>query len=791
MSHASDPTRREISRHPADARRMAVFLLVTAFGYAAAVAATRTTSGVESDLRHLLAGLPQAAVVLLVLAVQVAHLLLFLGIPLVLLVGRQWRNWAIFTGGYVLAFVLAQAASWATQPNDPLPLPDLGLAQHTGTGWPPSSSVATATAALIMLSPNLNRSWRRFGWAFVAVLAVVRILTASDVVFDIALSFGIGGAVGYLVLLVFGRPLQVPTPQGVRQALARLGLPDAAVAETGHRGRGSLLFRAELPDGDAVHCKVLTATQYEADTLWRAYRRVRVRELGEDIAYSTVRRAAAVEGMLAMTARTAGAATPAVRGVAAIGDTEMLIAFDEIPGSTLNLLQPQALTDEVLRQAWASVAALRTAQIAHRDLQLSSWLLDGSGRLWLIDFSFGEPAATDGALRSDIAELLAATYPMVGAERAVAAALAVLGPQVLATGISHLVPVALTRATRASLKPAGGLDPLVAEAARACGVAQPQFAAIERVKPRNLLMAGLLAVAVYVLLPQLADLPRMIDAIREADPAFAAAAAAASLATYVGVALALVGSITAPIRFRYGFLAAWASSFVGAVAPPGVAHVGLNIRLAQRQGLDSSAAVSAAAAKEVAVGSVHVVLLILAAILAGSSEALRKELDRLPSPTTIGIGVAVLLAVLGLAAATPRARRFLRETVVPAVRQSIGTLRALASDPARMLTLFSGALILQVGYIGALYCSVRALGGDIPLLTVALLYLTVGSAASVAPTPGGVGAVEAVLLAALTGVGMAAAPALAAVFLYRLMTFWVPIPIGALAMRSLTAREVL
>ena len=85
----------------------------------------------------------------------------------------------------------------------------------------------------------------------------------------------------------------------------------------------------------------------------------------------------------------------------------------------------------------------------------------------------------------------------------------------------------------------------------------------------------------------------------------------------------------------------------------------------------------------------------------------------------------------------------------------------------------------------------RALGGDVPLVTIALLYLTVGSAAAVAPTPGGVGAVEAVLLAALTGVGMAAAPALAAVFLYRLVTFWAPIPIGALALRFLTAREVL
>ena len=46
-------------------------------------------------------------------------------------------------------------------------------------------------------------------------------------------------------------------------------------------------------------------------------------------------------------------------------------------------------------------------------------------------------------------------------------------------------------------------------------------------------------------------------------------------------------------------------------------------------------------------------------------------------------------------------------------------------------------------------------------------------------------------LAALTGVGMAAAPALAAVFLYRLVTFWVPIPVGGLVMRRMVAHDLL
>jgi uncharacterized membrane protein YbhN (UPF0104 family) len=53
-----------------------------------------------------------------------------------------------------------------------------------------------------------------------------------------------------------------------------------------------------------------------------------------------------------------------------------------------------------------------------------------------------------------------------------------------------------------------------------------------------------------------------------------------------------------------------------------------------------------------------------------------------------------------------------------------------------------------------------------------------------------VGAVEAVLLAALTGIGMASAPALAAVFLYRLVTFWGPIPVGGLSMRYMVSRQL-
>jgi glycosyltransferase 2 family protein len=777
------------ARDPSDVTRMLGFLGTVVVGIFAARGAPQTTAGFEADLVGAVARLPLPVVAFVLVGVQTLHLLLVLGIPLYMLVRRRWRRWALFTAGWVATVVLTAGAENL-----------LGIAEGPSLAGDPqlqqlsaglsSQGVATAVFAVVLLSESLSRPWRRFGWTFVAVLAVLVVATAQTVVLDLVLAVGIGGAVATAILLAFGRRIEMPTPTAVLAGLDRVALHASTVEPL---TAATSAYRATLPDGRLLHCKVVSSSQHEIDGLLRRYRRIRLRELGEEVAYSTVRRAAAVEAMLAMTARQAGARTPAVAGLAPLPvEDAMVIAFEHVSGERLSAVAAERLTDAVLDQAWASVVALRLAGVAHRDLQLSSWILEPDDTLWLIDFSFGEPAATDGALRADIAELLAATYAVVGADRAVASALRALGPSALGSGLSHLVPMALTRTTRSAVKAVpSGLTPLVGATSGACAVAEPEFAPIERVKPRTLLMAGLLALAVYVLLPQLADLPRMLQAIREADPTFAAAAAAASVVTYLGAGMAIVGSSIPRIRLPHASLASVSATFVGAFAPPGVAHVGLSARFFAKQGMPPPVAISATAAKEVAVGTVHVVLLIVLAILAGSSGALREELDKLPSARTLGIAVAIVLALVLALAAVPKVRTVVRDTVVPAVRDSLGSLRELAASPTRMLVLFLGGLTLQLGYVAALYFSTRALGGDVGFTTIGLIYLTVGSVATVAPTPGGLGAVEAVLLAALTGVGMTAATALAAVFLYRLMTFWLPIPAGGMSFRYLVSRDLL
>jgi undecaprenyl-diphosphatase len=56
-------------------------------------------------------------------------------------------------------------------------------------------------------------------------------------------------------------------------------------------------------------------------------------------------------------------------------------------------------------------------------------------------------------------------------------------------------------------------------------------------------------------------------------------------------------------------------------------------------------------------------------------------------------------------------------------------------------------------------------------------------------TPGGLGAIEAALVAGLSGVAMHAGPAVSAVLTYRLATHWLPIVPGWLSWRFLQKRE--
>jgi uncharacterized protein (TIRG00374 family) len=100
-----------------------------------------------------------------------------------------------------------------------------------------------------------------------------------------------------------------------------------------------------------------------------------------------------------------------------------------------------------------------------------------------------------------------------------------------------------------------------------------------------------------------------------------------------------------------------------------------------------------------------------------------------------------------------------------------------------------GAVLLNLCYIAALWFAMSAFHGSVSLVGVAVVYLAGGAIGSLAPTPGGLGAVEAALSAGLTAAGMPGAAAVSAVLLFRLATFWLPVPLGWGALKLLQTRN--
>jgi len=77
---------------------------------------------------------------------------------------------------------------------------------------------------------------------------------------------------------------------------------------------------------------------------------------------------------------------------------------------------------------------------------------------------------------------------------------------------------------------------------------------------------------------------------------------------------------------------------------------------------------------------------------------------------------------------------------------------------------------------------------NLPVAAAALVYLGGAAVATAAPTPGGIGATEAALIGGYAAIGVAATPAFTAVLLFRLVTFWLPILPGWLALVTLERR---
>ena len=773
-------------RHPGDVIRLiaaglvlagaVAAVLLTHGSYAGASATTVTAARFSTTAGRALTGLMQAAFVaaaVAAIAATVRHRRFRLLASLAgaaLLTGAVLIGILSLAGGERPAAVPADAWPWLIGPS--LASPALGA----------------AVAGVVAAAPWLSRSWRRTAWLALWLAGALQLITGLSSPTEVILAFAAGITVGAGVLVLFGVPDRRIGPEAIAAALGSAGLPVSHVAPAAVAAKGSRPFVAAAEDGTELFIKVLGSDNRDADLLYRAYRLLRLRDVGDTRPAASLIQAVEHQALVAVMAERAGVAVPTVRQVVKTADGSALLAMDRVDGGPLDRMAPQLVTDSLLGALWTEVAELHRARIAHRSLRASNIVVDRAGRPWLADFSFSELAATPRQMALDVAELLASLATIAGADRAVASAAAVITSDDLAAAVPLLQPLALSAGTRRAVARHDGLLARTRAAATTAsgGGKEPELARIQRVRPRTLFAVAAAAGAFYFLLPKLAQVGSGAQGVLSADWAWLPLIIALSAATYVASAVAIMGAVPQRLPLWPTVLAQGASSFVNRVSPGNVGGMALNARYLQKCGVEPTAGVAAVAVNTVVGTAVHLVMLV--AFFAWAGRGLSNAI-KLPSGSKLLLILAVIVAVIGLVLATRPGRRLASDKLIPGLRSAATSLKEVARRPAKMIMLVGGSALITLAYIGALAASVEAFGGGPGFVLIGAVYLGAAALAAVAPTPGGLGPLEAALTAGLAGAGMASGLAVAAVLLFRLATYWLPVAPGWVSFRLLQRWE--
>jgi len=638
--------------------------------------------------------------------------------------------------------------------------------------------VAVATAAL----PYLARGLQRLVEVFIALVALASAVGGHGLPLNVLGSLAIGWGATAVVRLAFASPLGLPSAQDVRLLLAELGVQAAGVHPSARQVWGVAKYEAaEITQGTGpgrLDVSVYGRDAADARLLTKLGRSLLYRDSGPTLTLTRLQQVER-EGFVTPRAAQVGAAVPELAAAGTAGPSDDALVITRLPaGLRLADLEGADLEDAAVDDLYRQLLILRGAGIAHGAVSGDTLLVDPVTQTAVIaDFRNATATASPVQLDRDVAGVIAATAAVIGTERAGRSAARCLGPDTLAPALSHLQKAALDPAVGRSLRGRRGLlEEVRQQAAQAASIDVPALMEPRRVSWPTLIMVVGTLVGGWALIGVLIDVSRSFDTVIGADWLWVVVAFALSQLAYASSAVEAVGSVAGPLPFARVAALEVANAFSG-LAGGTAAVFATRVRFFQRQGYDASVALSSGAIMTASSWIAKTVLFLVSLPFAWSSVhlAVTPESGGDSKLVWIILAVVVLVAVVaGLALAVPRLRRLAAEKVMPKARDVWANLRLVASSPRKMVLLLGGSFGGELVVAMALSVSLRAFDDHLRLPTLIVVITLAAIVGGIAPSPGGMGVVEAGLILGLTAAGVSEADATAAVFIQRLFTSYLP-----------------
>jgi glycosyltransferase 2 family protein len=749
---------------------------------------TEMADDVSGWLLHIPRWLSYAAAV----AAGVACFVLVIA-ALAILTRRQWRDvrnavtaGLAGAGAAVIATVIWRAENAAVQ----------HAVLH---GSNPSTFVLDTAFVAFVVGTDLSRlsRWQRWWPRSGAALLLSGLAVGTLTPFAVVIAASSGLLVGWVVRWLLGAASVLPGIPELTGWLARQGVQ---VTDLSVAGPSRARLEGNLADGTRIRVHLSgrdTRGSGLGRQLW-ALARLRPALAGH-IALSSRARVEQV-ALACYLAQQAEVPSPAVR------------LLGEMPGETLVLVttipaaEPQAgsaqgpdtaapLTNAgtaplagQITGATALFAALRRLHdtgVAHRDVRAGNVFMSGT-RAGFCSLDAAEPGASELARRIDLAQALATLAVPSGPDGAVAALRAGYGPVDELAVAAVVQPVALApwgwRAARAAT---GSLNE-IRHQLLGDNVTAPPAPQLERFRWRTVVTVIALSVAAYLLVGEISGV-NVLGTLSSANPGWLAVAVAGSALTYLGAAVGIAAFVPQHLSIWRGYLVQLSTAFVGVAMPSTVGHVAVNARYLHRQKVDEGTIAAAVTVSQLVNIVTTVLLLIVLGVLTGSGLSKFK----IAPGADVLIGLAVIAAAVITVLAVPQTRRKVTGAVWPHLRQIGPRLLEAVSQPLRLAVGAGANLLLTAAYAIALIAALRSVGAHPAILATVVVFLAGNAVGSATPTPGGLGGVEAVMAAGLTAIGIPAHEAIPAVLLFRMATFWLPIPVGWVCFQVLQRRGVL
>jgi glycosyltransferase 2 family protein len=685
------------------------------------------------------------------IALSVAGAAAVSGILVVLLGGRGGRPAGVVIGGYDLSFPVLQIAFF----------------------------MAVATSAL----PYLSRGVQRLIEIFIVLVALASAVGGHGLPLNVVGSLVIGWGAGTVVRLVFGSPLGLPSADDVRLLLEELGIGAGEVRPLSRQAWGAAKYQATETGpggspGQRLGIEVYGRDAADAKLLTKAGRFLLYRDSGPTFTITRLQQVER-EAYLTLRAGRAGAAVPELVEAGTAGPANDALLVSRLPaGPALADADPADISDAALDDLYRQLLALRRARIAHGAISADTLLVDPASKtLVLAEFRNASSSAPPEQLDRDTAGAMAATALAVGAGRAAGAAARCLPPEILTGALRQLHRPALDPVLRRSMRGKRELLQDVRQrAAETASIELPKLVEPRRVSWPTLIMVIGTLIGGWALIGVLIDVSASFGTVIGAEWLWVIMALVLAQLVFVASAVETIGSVPGPLPFGRVVAVEVANAFSN-LAGGTAATFATRVRFFQQQGYDATVALSSGAIQTSVNWIATAVLFVISLPFAWGSIHLDVGAHLSGDSKLVWVILAVVVAValaLGLVLAVPRLRRLAAAKARPKLRDIWGNFKVVASSPRKLVLLIGGSVARELLVAMALSVSLRAFDDHLRLPVLIVVITLAAMIGGASPSPGGMGVAEAGLILGLTAAGVLEADAIAAVFIQRLFTSYLP-----------------